>query len=928
VCWGRVALFAARPLFLFWSLVGGVFWVRLSFGMMCVVVIKFLFWGDVMLGWLRGFVFGVVLFVGSFGFSQSFFDVPPGHWAEDAVSIVADLGVVIGFPDGSYRGNDFVTRYQAALMFVRFLTALENEVGGALLPMREVLSELVTDLAFLAARVDEVVEGGLLGGRLTELGEEVRLARVAAAESALRVSELEGMIVEAVDGGLVGEGARALLADFERKVAVLDAVEGELVALGAVAREGVRVGDLNASEIAFLVGVVDRLLGSVEGFAFDVGDLAAANGALGGSLAALDGLVSQQGALLGELGLVVSGVRGEQVGLRERLSVVERRLGSLDERVTRLEERRFGGSVSLAFGLGGECGALCDSFFGGDSFVGDGLRLGVSFRGGVESGGVESFGVDAVLRAGDVGARFDLSRIEVGSLEAFVKPRGSGEVRVRVGDVNAAGLVGVSFPVDVVGDVGLVVSVGLPESWDLVRPSLVFVSDASGERRLVLLSAAPQVGEFFGRVSVVLGEGRGTLVPFDVSVWGAGGVVGLDGVFEVAGEFASAGFAGEFGDVPDGTSAWFVLGRLLSGVVPGVSGLEFGYRSVPLGWGDVWSGVGLRSGEFGLDQVGFWGEVGLGLGFVDVIAFVDSFRVEGGSVVMAFGASAFADLWGGVVAGVDFGLVRVDGVGVWDSGSLARERSVGGDEGVVGSLGGSLTDFVRGSVGVGVGGVYESGLGLVVGHDGDAEGALVSGLSLGVRYRLLGAEFGGSELFAAVGYDLVLPWVRVRPEVGFVMLDDGRVERTQLTELLANVVVRSSEFELGAVRSVVSGDVQYRGTDYGAENFGGAFRSSELKWGVGLELGDVVVADGRLSVRYGEHSRSSVLPGVNLGGSSYEAVFSRASDARNFVSLSSRGLQLDWVGSDFVVGYGVFSVAGVGGVSQAQRLSVGYNVSF
>lgn len=52
---------------------------------------------------------------------QFYPDVPSGHWATDAVSRLSTYGIIIGFPDGLYRGNENLTRYQAALMFYRLI---------------------------------------------------------------------------------------------------------------------------------------------------------------------------------------------------------------------------------------------------------------------------------------------------------------------------------------------------------------------------------------------------------------------------------------------------------------------------------------------------------------------------------------------------------------------------------------------------------------------------------------------------------------------------------------------------------------------------------------------------------------------------------------------------------------------------------------
>ncbi len=46
--------------------------------------------------------------------TQPFKDVPRDHWAYEAVEHLRQLGIVNGYPDGSFRGKRTVTRYEAA----------------------------------------------------------------------------------------------------------------------------------------------------------------------------------------------------------------------------------------------------------------------------------------------------------------------------------------------------------------------------------------------------------------------------------------------------------------------------------------------------------------------------------------------------------------------------------------------------------------------------------------------------------------------------------------------------------------------------------------------------------------------------------------------------------------------------------------------
>lgn len=50
--------------------------------------------------------------------------VPFDHWAYDAVQKLVDQGIIIGYPDGTFRGNRALTRYEFAMAVSRLLDAL------------------------------------------------------------------------------------------------------------------------------------------------------------------------------------------------------------------------------------------------------------------------------------------------------------------------------------------------------------------------------------------------------------------------------------------------------------------------------------------------------------------------------------------------------------------------------------------------------------------------------------------------------------------------------------------------------------------------------------------------------------------------------------------------------------------------------------
>ncbi|HHY98820.1 MAG TPA: hypothetical protein GX509_08785, partial [Firmicutes bacterium] len=60
--------------------------------------------------------------------ASPFADVPANHWAYNAVSQLAAYGLVEGFPDGSFKGNEPMTRYQMAMVVARLLVSLDAQI--------------------------------------------------------------------------------------------------------------------------------------------------------------------------------------------------------------------------------------------------------------------------------------------------------------------------------------------------------------------------------------------------------------------------------------------------------------------------------------------------------------------------------------------------------------------------------------------------------------------------------------------------------------------------------------------------------------------------------------------------------------------------------------------------------------------------------
>ncbi len=60
--------------------------------------------------------------------ASPFSDLPDSHWATDAVKMLAALGIIQGYPDGSFKGRNQATRYEVALMVARALEYLDRDI--------------------------------------------------------------------------------------------------------------------------------------------------------------------------------------------------------------------------------------------------------------------------------------------------------------------------------------------------------------------------------------------------------------------------------------------------------------------------------------------------------------------------------------------------------------------------------------------------------------------------------------------------------------------------------------------------------------------------------------------------------------------------------------------------------------------------------
>lgn len=83
--------------------------------------------------------------------ANPFSDVPADHWAYDAVAQLAEEGVIEGYGDGSFRGQQEITRYEMAQMVARALAKGNSPAAKAQLD--KLTAEFADELNALGVRV-------------------------------------------------------------------------------------------------------------------------------------------------------------------------------------------------------------------------------------------------------------------------------------------------------------------------------------------------------------------------------------------------------------------------------------------------------------------------------------------------------------------------------------------------------------------------------------------------------------------------------------------------------------------------------------------------------------------------------------------------------------------------------------------------------
>ncbi len=134
--------------------------------------------------------------------ANPFADVPENHWAYEAVKQLAASGLVEGFPDGTFRGAEGMTRYQMAMVVARMLSDLDAQIRDAVqqakdeatiegVQQREEINKAIDDAKMQAVEMSRAASEEIAKSAASEAAKQAaeQAAKAAAAEAARAAAE-------------------------------------------------------------------------------------------------------------------------------------------------------------------------------------------------------------------------------------------------------------------------------------------------------------------------------------------------------------------------------------------------------------------------------------------------------------------------------------------------------------------------------------------------------------------------------------------------------------------------------------------------------------------------------------------------------------------------------------------------------------------
>lgn len=152
-------------------------------------------------------VFGLALGIANMVFAKTLVDVPEKHWAADAVQKLVDMGLIEGYPDGTFKGDRPMTRYEYAMIVERMMTLIDATYckkadckGGETIVKEPTVMEGITE-----AQLEEVK--AIVKKLAAEFKDELAALKVKVDENSARIDKLEKDVATARIGNVSVSGS-------------------------------------------------------------------------------------------------------------------------------------------------------------------------------------------------------------------------------------------------------------------------------------------------------------------------------------------------------------------------------------------------------------------------------------------------------------------------------------------------------------------------------------------------------------------------------------------------------------------------------------------------------------------------------------------------------------------------------------------------
>ncbi|RTH98037.1 S-layer protein [Thermus scotoductus] len=742
-----------------------------------------------------------------FGLAQ-FSDVPAGHWAKEAVEALAAKGILVGFPDGTYRGNETLTRYQAALIIYRLLQQIEEELKAKgesptmqamssedIEALKNAVQELAAELAALGVRVSALEDSAATKEDIARLEAMIQeLKAQPAPEPGMDAAALQDLADRVEAASIAADTALAQAQQLAEQLDALaqdvEGVKGDLASLQTqVEANAQAIQALN--ELAVLLNQ-------------DVLSLQDRVTALEKGLADLQGIDFEQFASKED----VAAVQEFAAALRSDLVSLSEKVSKLEGQVAELNKVRYtiSGSLSATYGsIGLLPGSTAGDFDVDRLFPGNKFSSGPSgpaFRGNeynfadttqtFTGGGISlTLGVK-LAQPGQTGvnlseASVDLSAtaftgattvsVDGATLKGNVDGQGfsvvysNGASKFKFNDYLFANA---NDPDGVVTRQGVVATFS-GSKLPLTPEVTVVVGNASSVAPNNVLN-----GDYFGvrlalkplkdttlALSYAENPGNRAAVALDFSTKKLLDLLDLDGAYVVSKNWGVAGTIFDNWGTANVDEAFFVRGTLTMGPVT----LRANYRAIDPQYLNGFAGmsadhtafysgeiIGFYPAPFGSNTRGYGAEASVNLGFATLGGYYDRYSdypQTPGTEKEAFGANARVPLPAGFSLTGFYSYASVAGVQATFAGADPAFNQ--------GTPYFQFYAYPRDR--------YVSGFGAALSHDGRAKEALISNLNLTARYQQYYNDVTGNydyrDIVAFADYSLTLGPLTLKPGLFF-----------------------------------------------------------------------------------------------------------------------------------------------------------------